>query len=130
MNWREFSNSTLSIKLKQNRFFSQTSQWNRLNRMIKCIVLVQSTCNYSNHAYANGRHSYCCQVHCVLHHILHHAYVGVALILELPRVNSVIINRLVEGDDPVGLKVHGHYLPIQVLREEGVDQLYVCWQVH
>jgi hypothetical protein len=48
----------------------------------------------------------------------------------LPRVNSVIINRLVEGDDPVGLKVHGHYLPIQVLREEGVDQLYVCWQVH
>jgi hypothetical protein len=90
----------------------------------------KSGSNNRSQSDAKGGYNYCCQVHCVFHHILHHAYVRVALILELPRVNSVIINSFVEGDNPIGLKVHGYYLPIQVLREEGVDQLHVCWQAH
>ena len=56
----------------------------------------------------------------VLTQVLKHENWDVAVVLELSRESLLVIDRLIELQDPVGLEVHGDHLEVHIVRDEVV----------
>ena len=56
----------------------------------------------------------------VLTQVLQHKNWDVAVVLELPREGLLVIDGLIELQDPIGLEVHGDHLEVHVVRDEVV----------
>ena len=47
------------------------------------------------------------------------------MVLKLPREGLLVVDGLIEIQDPVGLEVHGDHLEVHVVRDEVVEKLEV-----
>ena len=47
------------------------------------------------------------------------------MVLELPREGLLVVDGLIEIQDPVGLEVHGYHLEVHVVGDEVLKQLHV-----
>ena len=57
----------------------------------------------------------------VLTQVLQHVHWDVAVVLELPRESLLVVDGLIELQDPIGLEVHGNHLEVHVVRDEVVQ---------
>ena len=52
------------------------------------------------------------------------------MVLKLPREGLLVVDSLVELQDPIGLEIHGYHLEVHVVRDEVVEKLDVTWEAN